>query len=419
MNAERRMLACALVLIGIALSTPTYAATITASSATLVAVQTALNSASTGDTVIIPAGSAIWSGTATDNGRALKIVGAGIGSTTITAVSGTDNWLFLISGGTRISSISFVNGLIINQFGQDWRIHHCSFDNGETFGMGVWIASQDPSAPQSRGLIDHCSFHNSRVVVDGTAWTLSEGNQQNVLWNRDVKFGGPDFVFIEDCNFSGDQMNDVVDSRAAGSYVFRYNTYTDTKPTHNGYMAEVHSIHSTSQRASRAWEIYNNTIISTSGMWAGIGYIRGGTGVCFNNTVIGTTQVGVVLNNMRDTEVVDAPFGICDGTSIIDQNTPGQQGWRARDQIGSGKDNVLWAVGNAYDQAFEPAYFWNNTPSTIDINFPSIPVAHIVEGRDYYNRGIARPGYTPYTYPHPLTMSAQAPQPPTGLRIRS
>jgi hypothetical protein len=63
------------------------------------------------------------------------------------------------------------------------------------------------------------------------------------------------------------------------------------------------------------------------------------------------------------------------------------------------------------NQALEPAYSWNNvyTPTGARVNIELASGAWTVlrEGRDFYNN-TPMPGYTPYTYPHPL-VTGQAP----------
>jgi hypothetical protein len=422
MRSEVQKLCGILVLVGLSIAIPGHAATIAASSTSFAAVQAAINAAANGDTVTIPAGSSTWSSAASvPSSKKVTIQGQGVGITTITQANFDTPILDIGAAGSWVSNISFVNGYVVVD-GQNWRVHHNSFDNGATWAEGVWSSSQSVPAVHTTGVVDHNTFHNSRVCINGNAYLLTDnapGNlNQSILWNQDVTFGGPGFVFVEDNSFSGAAMIDCIDSRQGGRYVFRYNTYTDTNPNHNGYMAEFHSVHDSAARAGRAWEIYNNTIISTAGMWGGIGYIRGGTGVCFNNTVVGATVWGVILNNERDTLNAGGTAGLCDGTSPWDGNTAGQAGWRGRDQIGAGKDTSLWTASNLYpSQTSDPAYFWGNSPATLAVNLPSNP-PHIVQNRDYYI-GVTRPGYVPYTYPHPLTLigGSQVPAPPTGLHI--
>ena len=69
------------------------------------------------------------------------------------------------------------------------------------------------------------------------------------------------------------------------------------------------------------------------------------------------------------------------------------------------------------DQVITPCYSWNNT--ILDNNTPlnmraSDPV--IVLGVHFFNN-TKMPGYTPYTYPHPLVSGV--PAPPTNLKVVS
>ena len=61
-------------------------------------------------------------------------------------------------------------------------------------------------------------------------------------------------------------------------------------------------------------------------------------------------------------------------------------------------------------QENEPCYSWNNTDQNNNpVNFTqSSGGASILVGRDYFNN-TPMPGYTPYTYPHPLVSGASVP----------
>jgi len=69
-------------------------------------------------------------------------------------------------------------------------------------------------------------------------------------------------------------------------------------------------------------------------------------------------------------------------------------------------------------QALEPTYSWNDkyTPTGASVNtqIGSDNGPFQLPGRDYYNN-TPMPGYTPYTYPHPLISGV--PVPPTSLRV--
>jgi hypothetical protein len=80
-------------------------------------------------------------------------------------------------------------------------------------------------------------------------------------------------------------------------------------------------------------------------------------------------------------------------------------------QVGTMKrNNPRWM-----QQATEPCYSWNNRDQNNNpVNFITAQAGPtIIEGRDYFNN-TPMPGYTPYTYPHPLTTSLPPPQPRAG-----
>jgi len=72
------------------------------------------------------------------------------------------------------------------------------------------------------------------------------------------------------------------------------------------------------------------------------------------------------------------------------------------------------------NQVVDPIYAWSNTIDGVDSECTAIyPV--MKQGVHYFN-GVIKPGYTPFTYPHPLTLAssglgAVAPLAPTNLRL--
>jgi hypothetical protein len=103
-------------------------------------------------------------------------------------------------------------------------------------------------------------------------------------------------------------------------------------------------------------------------------------------------------------------------------NIPGIQ-YPAPRQVGFGR--VTGTAGLDGDGVYfgdsEPAYLWNNTGAMLGIGVsdyggvectnPDSTTKYVVLNRDYFNN-TAKPGYTPYSYPHPLVTSSGTTNPP-------
>ena len=116
------------------------------------------------------------------------------------------------------------------------------------------------------------------------------------------------------------------------------------------------------------------------------------------------------------------PWGACDGSGPYDSNT-NATGYRCIDQPGAGTSRLLSgdppSGGNA-QSSVEPIYVWNNTLNGVAFNTTSGSI-NVQANRDYFT-SIARPGYTPLTYPHPLQLQGTSditpPAPPQNLQAR-
>jgi hypothetical protein len=415
-------------------------------SPTTSAISTAIAAASSGDTILVDSGEATWVGQVTVN-KNLSIIGAGIGNTIVSKSS--LSYVFDIGYTTsRISGFEFNSGQIVAS-GQGWRIDHCSFSeplSSTAYAFKAIYATSALTGYQPIGLIDNCAFSNMGVLVTGNSNDLYG---MSYIWYQALGLGTNNAVYIEDCTFQGLNLNNAIDANHAARYVFRHNTLTDA-------YIECHGIQGI-MRAPRSWEIYDNTLQRGSGYagWMGVITIRGGTGVIFNNTVIGTWGN---YNARCYAERDCAPYGEAgeaDGTSLWDGNAnpPVTLAWPARDHTGQSTDAWLWTAGNPYPtQTLDPAYIWNceRSPSgtlvKMEINSATCAEGFInhAENRDFYNENAsfdgttgvgvglkaARPAtcttgvgywatdeeilyratatntwtawYTPYTYPHPL-----------------
>lgn len=261
-------------------------------------VAQAISDAADGDTITIPADSCSWtSGVTVPDDENLTITGAGAGSTVIT-VSGE---ITAINMGETSSSLSGItmkgssSDIGIMPKGTGWKIFDCAFECTTATKKFVAIQPQGSATNLAlQGVIFNNTFTNSRVVTVGSGQMLNAGNSQHTAWTRELGLGGVDAVYIEYNTFTldNDRTGNVIDGNYAGAYVARYNTIV------RGTI-EVHSVQG-ANRAVRKWEIYNN-LISNAGTsnWYPF-FIRGGTGVIFNNSVSGTWDANkIAFDNVR------------------------------------------------------------------------------------------------------------------------
>jgi len=355
------------------------AATINAADCSQSAVAAAMSSAADGDTVAVPGGSCSWSSLRIR--KQVKLSGAGADASRISCARGTCAETTV--NNVRITGFAFSNcGDCLVMRGIGWRVDHNKFDN-TTHSVGV-RARGEGDLVQPSGLVDHNNFTYTTVHSNGSVFMRRERDYQDSLWARDPGFGTGQGLYVEDNTFA--YGINAVDCNYAGQFVFRFNTVINT------YL-ESHSVQG-NNRACQRWEIYNNRLSNTT--WV-VAFLRGGSGYVFGNT--NNNSDPIALNNIRDTRSPETA-GPCNGSSNWDQNTAGQAGYSCRDQIGRSRDAVRWTPGAAYDQPLTPAYIWNNTTShgggrQIDVRLqrPSTP-SHIVADRDFYAYHAAFDGTT-------------------------
>lgn len=407
-----------------------HAATITTDSCSQADIQTAIDSANDGDIVKVPAGTCIWSSKVLISGKGVTVKGAGIGKTIIkNQITGTSSYdsAFRVIGkngkpwritGFEIVGVEGYPGGSINAVGvyitgnsKNWRVDNNKFN--KLNGRVIWS-----NGSPTYGLIDHNIFD----MLDGFQGmyikNLNMGgeSQGNGDWMTSSSIGTEEAVYVEDNTFNYPEPNKVsamIDCNGGGRFVVRYNTIINTTVhAHGGGDSPGSSEH----RSCRQWEIYHNNISfnKASNHPAAI-TLRGGTGVIFNNEVEGNfnnfAKLACYRVGFTDPEK-DGPWGQCNGSSLVDGNTSGMNGYPCLDCPGRGQDSGIGTT-----QALEPVYSWNNTLNGVSKDaFAQYPT-HTILNTDYYN-GVQKPGYTPYTYPHPLTIAPNttAPNPPTNLR---
>lgn len=261
-------------------------------------------------------------------------------------------------------------------------------------------------------------------------------------WGANDTNGNTALYFeTNDAHADGD-FTDFDDNARA---VFRYNVLDNVGNATHGA--------DTSYIGQRYFEFYNNVGIFeayTDGSTANMNwwmFVRGGTFVWHDNNLPQLSSQD--WGNKPDVDITVMSLQREDNYACWGAGySTGGQFYHAPRQVGfgyvTGNGTVTYSPlgysnatattigisGSAYVGDSEPAYIWNNNRTmnvqTSDYGLnsgssscPSSPTPdssanYLVSGRDYFN-GTAKPSYSPYTYPHPLTQGETAPAAPTGL----
>jgi hypothetical protein len=427
---------------------PAQAKTVSAKDCTLAAVQAAVNSARNGDTVLIPAGSAVWTSGLTINDKGINLIGAGVGQTVITnawttASSGTSliscqhNYPhfvhisnFTICDSSKPYADLNIGGTTQSSF---FRVDHMQFCNLSKAGI-------TPNG-YAVGLIDHCFFS---TITNGGATGISITGEGAYSWDtRPPAWGDSNKVVIEDCGFywspAARNANGAVDSYNGARWCFRRNWVTNINIGCHGTDS------SGSMRSTHSYEVYENFFTNaTTSTYLQLGGFRGGTGIFFSNTAVGARiypWIGLTnyrnsgTNIYRGTNPCCAPWGPITGTNPLDGNTD-PYGYPAYDSIGRTSPTIYHKNGPAPNgigthgytiQAASPVYAWSNSanggplPILVGNNYTNVGIyasippvrMDIQPNRDYFD-DTPMPGYVPLVYPHPLAWSTALDAPRAG-----
>jgi hypothetical protein len=299
-----------------------------------------------GDTIVLPAGEAIWGDPTRGNGGVVYVTHPitirGQGDATIIRMH--EGGVTYASGVIALwSAITLADLKII---GADTRpvtpINIRPYNNtapgGMNFTGGFRITNVTFEGRRgasyfvffnqiNSGLIDNCRISG----VTGNS-ELIFGRGPTDAWQRDNSIGKAENIFIEDCEFSG--MGYVNDANSNARMVVRYCRITGP------IKVDGHGLASNSPaRGYRNLEVYGNTWSNTAPAWAAI-EIRGGTFMVFNNRSAVPAWFFLTDYGYLSTW---PNFGSTFQTPV---NYP------ITDQVGVGKDPKI--------AASEPAYLWGN-----------------------------------------------------------
>jgi hypothetical protein len=261
-------------LLFVMLSTSGWAAVDThiAKSAAYDDVKEAVDTASAGDTVLVPAGSATWENHLSIT-KGIILIGAGADRTLIDsqyhAVDSQTfqpyNYLidFTPDADSRTRDIPF-------------RLTGFGFDLNDNCGGLVVINASTIPITQVR--VDHNSFQEALTtikkalalrgtiygVVDNNIFintrTIETAGLQEITWNNFAcNLGTPENIFIEDNTFSMTPKYVATYSGYGGRYVVRYNTYNYTTPGSIQWL-DMHGNQVAGVYATMGTEVYGNLI---------------------------------------------------------------------------------------------------------------------------------------------------------------
>lgn len=437
------------------------AQTINAASCSSTDVQVAINAASPGDTVLVPAGSCAWSNVVTI-AKAITLQGAGAATSGTTCGSGTASPVW---GNTNINVTGGNHSIhITKQAGGAIRIQGLNFwasnVTGRTFYIdGAWSGTQ-PVIFQNTSFCGNNSWmgeintpggvilshtYTAGTYNNGGGWTVVDDANTYNSWRTADTMGSKDTngllnFYIEDSTF---HTGNIIDCDSGCRVVVRYNTMQFAAFNSHGY--------DTSPYGMRHFEIYNNTFtdpnpseIDQQGQYLGnvqfFVWLRGGTGVVYNNHFDEVAGRG-----WGDKPIVrQSMYALSDPTLLRSHGDSAQSSCSTISypiQGDAGQLGQNWTTGTGFFT--DPIYFWGNIrtptpgawlfPWQFDSGSPQTCVPNLdlniwmQSGRDVINTGLsggsAKPGYTPYTYPHPLTQGLRGSggggtpaTPPTALQ---
>lgn len=395
------LLSCAFV------GAPVHAATQTAASCSTSAVQTAVNAASDGDTVVIPDGSCAWSSGISTTKQILiraqnfSSVSRGRSTQSVVITNNSSGPLFQFTSGNNyhvgLTGIRFnegsgnVNHIRFTGTGSKVPlVNDCYFEVKNRFGNQPDIAiiawmSQGGVMWNSyvqgvgSGIGGQCCPEGASILVNSPrAWESA-----STMGSLDTT--GTVNVYVEDSTFKNFGQSPDVDDN--GRFVMRYSMVDGASGLTHGF---------TSAKGGRHAEYYNNVFTTTTS----------------NRNLPGRyfwLRAGTVLFTDNDVSVQNMGYGAPSLLDIGDNTNP--SGYPQARQPGWGH--------NGSGSVIDPIYIWNNTGAgAAKWSVESAWASNVQQNREIYVNNGAKPGYSKYTYPHPLRTGGGS-TPPTDTTAPS
>jgi len=430
----------------------TYAATYKAASASYSDVSAAVFAADSGDTVVVPTGTATWDSPLIIT-KGLTLMGEGVGNTVITSnitnqnsgmiayvpANPNLNESFQISGFTLDCDLKS-NGILFSNpsttINNKVRIDHNRIidPGGENAGRAIVIWGT------VYGVIDNNTIENqSNKAID------SYGRNSSSWSNLARDFGSINNIYYEDNTFTAKGC--ASSCGHGGRYVARYNSYSG----YTGNATPALDAHGNQPAgySTMVVEVYGN-VFDFGGLYGGqLLDHRGGQAMVFNNNVINTGQstYSVKIREEYDDTTVPAanPYLMHVTNSYY---------WNNRKNTSTlitayiAQDTFGYKIPNDPPVLVEDRDFWDENPSFdgtsgVGVGLYADMPATCTTGVGYWTtdkggnwniiNGTTNDGclykctatntwtlyYTPYPYPHPLRAETKAspPETPQNLKI--